>query len=332
MTTTDFDFHALLQPVPRSAVFRMDGYQVWCSTVVRTADGRYHMLFSRWPQRHGHRAWVTHSEVCHAEADHPLGPYAFTGVVLQGSGGDRFDADVVHNPTMLEADGRYYLYYMGNKGNGEFWSHRNNQRIGAAVANHPAGPWRRLEEPVVDVSPGEWDHLMVSNPTAARMPDGRFLMVYKGVGNGPLPKGGPVVLGAAVADHPLGPFRKTAGPIMVNPEHDWSVEDPYIWFQGDRFWALVKDFQGYFAGAGKSSVALFCSRDGADWKPAARPFAFKREIRWEDGTVQQVNALERPQLLLERGEPAVLFCAVAEDDERETTCNVHIPLKRSERR
>ena len=51
---------------------------------------------------------------------------------------------ITHNPTVIRARGKYYLYYMGNTGDGSFWSHRNNQRIGVAVADKPEGPWRDL--------------------------------------------------------------------------------------------------------------------------------------------------------------------------------------------
>ncbi|MEK4235532.1 hypothetical protein [Paenibacillus sp. FSL H7-0714] len=133
------NFQTTLLPVPRHAVFRMEEYQVWCSTVVKISDGEYLMLYSRWPQELGYDAWVTHSEVCYATASDPLGPFTFQSVALQGSGGVCWDTDVIHNPTLLEVDGKYYLYYTGNRGNGEYWTHRNNQRIGVAVADHPCG-------------------------------------------------------------------------------------------------------------------------------------------------------------------------------------------------
>ena len=92
---------------------------------------------------------------------------------------------------------------MGNRGNGEWWNHRNNQRIGCAVTSDPEGEWRRKEEPVIDVSSRGFDSLMTSNPTVTQMPDGRVLAVYKGVSKeGELPKGGPVICGVAIAEHP----------------------------------------------------------------------------------------------------------------------------------
>ena len=47
---------------------------------------------------------------------------------------------------------------------------------------------------------------MTSNPSCTQGSDGRFYLMYKGVGAGLMPKGGKVLAGIAVADNPLGPF------------------------------------------------------------------------------------------------------------------------------
>jgi hypothetical protein len=321
----NLDFNALLLPAPRSGVFRMDGWMVWCGSLIKRG-AEYYLYFSRWPASFGHQGWVTNSEIAYAVGRDLFGPFEYRGTVLAGAGGDSWDADVTHNPVVLEADGAYYLYYMGNRGNGSYWSHRNNQRIGVAVATSPEGPWIRSESPLVDVSPGSWDHLMVSNPTVARGGDGLFYMIYKGVGDGPLPKGGAVVLGLAVAEHPTGPFRKIAGPLLANPEHPWSLEDPFLWHDGERFLLLAKDFQGFFTGRGPSTVALFESMDAVDWKAAANAFAFDRCIKWEDGEMQSVDALERPFIYFENGTAAALLCAVGIGPDRADSFNVRIPL------
>lgn len=337
------NFQAMLRPVPRTAAFRStDEYLVWCGSLIEH-EGRYYLLYSRWPRSQGHFAWVTCSEIACAVSDDPLGPFEDLGVVLAGRGGDRWDASTVHNPTVVRANGKYYLYYMGNRGpasytakpsgeHPEWWAYRNNQRVGVAEADHPAGPWRRFDKPILDVSPGSFDHLVTSNPTVAQGDDGRMYMVYKAVGDGPMPKGGAVICGVAVADDPLGPFVKMPEPIMVNPDNGWSVEDPFIWRQNGRFYALVKDFQGYFTGRGVGTVALFESLDGVGWAPAAEPFAFAREICWEDGETERLDCLERPQLLFREGKPAVLACAASPlgDPSREQSFIVFIPLKATE--
>lgn len=320
------NFNKLILPAPKSAAFKMDDYIVWCGTMVQHDDGLYYLLFSRWPKASGFHSWVICSEVGYAVSKSPLGPFEFKGIALKGSGGDNWDADCIHNPTVIRYKDKYYMYYMGNKGNGEGWNHRNNQRIGVAVADHPAGPWKHSEKPVIDVTIGSYDHLMTSNPTATITSEGEILMIYKAVGEGPLPVGGRVICGVAKAKHPLGPFIKHSKPIMVNPENNWSVEDPYIWYQEDRYYCLVKDFQGYFTGRGKNTVALFESFDGFEWLPSEYPYAFGLQIKWDDGVVESVLRLERPQILLENGKPIVLMCATTKQDDGLDAFNVQIPL------
>ena len=333
------DFRQVMMPVPRTAVFQMDGYLVWCGTITRADDGLYYLLFSRWPAEYGHYAWVTHSEVACAVSDSPLGPFRFLRVVLGGRGGDHWDATTVHNPTVIRADGKYYLYYMGTRGVSTFsgkpsmedpnwWEYRNNQRVGVAVADHPAGPWQRFDRPCLDVTPGSFDHLATNNPSVTRGPNGYFLMVYKAIADGPMPRGGGVVCGVAIARNPLGPFVKQPMPIMVNPEEGWSVEDPFIWYQDDRFLALVKDFHGYYTKHGKHTVALFSSADGVNWSVAEHPYAFGLSLMWADGERQGLLCLERPQVLIEDGRPTVLSCAAVADTDTEKAHSfiVHIPL------
>ena len=333
------NFNKLIMKVPKHSIFKMEGYLVWCGTLVKGDDELYYLYFSRWPKSLGHYAWVTNSEVAYATSDNPLGPFEFKGIAISGSGGDNWDATTIHNPTVIKIGSKYYMYCMGTKGKSTFegkpsmkdsnwWEYRNNQRVGVAVADKPGGPWTRYEKPCIDVTNGSFDALLTSNPTAAQGPDGRIYMVYKAASDGPRPIGGSVICGVAIADNPLGPFVKQPEPIMVNPIEGWSVEDPFIWYQGDRFYALVKDFQGYFTKQGKHTVALFEAMDGINWVPSEYPFAFDREFTWEDGTPQKLVSLERPQLYIEEGIPKVLCCAAAIDEIKEDSFNVQIPLNK----
>ena len=107
-----------------------------------------------------------------------------------------------------------------------------------------------------------------------------------------------MICGIAIAEHPEGPFVKQPQPVMVNPENEWSVEDPFLWYQKDRFYALVKDFQGYFTGHEDGSVALFESENGVNWNPAEHPLAFDKTITWIGKGKTKMQSLERPQLCL----------------------------------
>ncbi len=340
------NFSAGMYPVSHASVFDMEkeGFHVWCGTMTRGDDGKYYLYFSFWPKKFGHDAWVTHSQVGYAVSDRPAGPFRYAGIALSGSGGNGWDRDVIHNPSVIKFKGKYYLYYMGNYGNGTFWDHRNHQRIGVAWAERPEGPWHRSEKPLIDVTPGAFDGLCTNNPTVSWDREDHFVMVYKAVSpDGPMPKGGAVTCGMAEADNPLGPFKRHPEPVMQNinakpaanaaaradeatPEADWSVEDPYIWYQDGCFRALAKDFHGNFTKAGPNTMALLHSQDGIHWEEdAEHPLAFRREIRWTDGTVTPLDRMERPQLWLdENGIPRVLLCACMPDTGTQDCFNVQI--------
>jgi hypothetical protein len=321
------------QPVPARARFSHPDYHIWCGSMVRDSEGICHLFYSRWPRTAGFNAWVTHSEIAHATATSPLGPYAHRDVALSARGPQFWDGLCTHNPTVLHHEGRYYLYYMGNTGDGKpaappdilNWTHRNNQRIGLAVANHPSGPWRRSDVPLLDTSadPSASDSLVVNNPAVTPRPDGGFLMTYKAVGKRcPMPHGGPVVHRVALADRPEGPFFKQPEPVFTCGDDMFPAEDPFIWFQGGQYLAILKDMQGAFTDAGRSLV-LFESPDGLHWRQADPCLVSDRTVLFEDGTSKQFDFLERPQIFFEAGKPSVLFCAAKDGDK---TCNIHIPL------
>lgn len=135
-------------------------------------------------------------------------------------------------------------------------------------------------------------------------------MIYKGVGREkPLPAGGPVVCGMAFADSPEGPFCKNGIPVMKNPQHPWSVEDPFLFVENQRLFALVKDFRGYFTGTGSTSLALFESPDAVDFVPTAHPLAMELKLPMQGGD-RPVRRLERPQIYFENGIPKALLLAV----------------------
>ena len=57
----ELDLAARLRPLPHHARFQMPGYHVWCGTLCRGPEGRYYLLFSRWPEATEFKGWVTHS-------------------------------------------------------------------------------------------------------------------------------------------------------------------------------------------------------------------------------------------------------------------------------
>jgi len=331
MSESSLDFSTMIQPVPRRARFANPDFYIWGASMVQGDDGRCHLYYSRWRRELGFSAWVTHSEIAHAVAEQPLGPYTHRDVALPPRGAEFWDGLCTHNPTVHRFGGKYYLYHMGNTGDwvnlkGLNWTHRNQQRIGVAVADSPDGPWQRFPTPVIDVTPGFHNALCCANPSVTQRPDGSYLMVYKAVNNqGTMPFGGPVFHIAATAESPVGPFVKHPDPVFVKAGVHFAAEDPYIWRGDDRYWAIVKDNAGHFTDAGKSLV-LFESPDGLAWRLAEHPLVSTIQITGPDGQVEKLHSLERPQLWLDHGVPAVLFCAVADDSHCDHSYNVAIPL------
>ncbi|MEM6393274.1 MAG: glycoside hydrolase family protein [Planctomycetota bacterium] len=322
-----------LLPVPRHAQFSDPDFYIWGASMTRTPDGTCHLLYARWPRSAGHDAWVTESEIAHATADDPLGPYTHQSVVLPARGNDHWDARCTHNPTVCHFNDQYFLYYMGTFGDDlpdprdKYWDHRNHQRIGVAVADHPAGPWQRFDQPLINCTPGTHAGMCCANPSVTQRPDGSFLMIYKAVGDqNPPPKFGPVVHLAALADSPTGPFMTLPDPIFTAENSDFPAEDPFIWVQDGTYHAIVKDMNGSFTPHGMALVA-FTSPDGLNWSPADEPFLTTPQITWTDGQTQTLGHLERPQLYLEDGQPKVLFCAADDTHpDRPHSFNLHIPL------
>ncbi len=333
----ELDFSKLVMPAPLSARLADDDYYIWCGAPVRGDEGRYHLYYSRWPRRLGHNAWVTHSEIAHAVAARPLGPYKHRDVALPARGKEFWDGHCTHNPNIIRYGKLYCLYYMGNTGDGKAmlqlnYTHRNHQRIGVAVSDHPNGPWKRMDQPAIDATPDKaaFDSLMAANPGAAPRPGGGVLLVYKGVIDDGSPHGGRVRYGVATASEPQGKYTRAPGTIFDAKDggKEWMLaEDPYIWRARDRYYALTRDVVGKFSGA-NGGIALFESRDGFAWQSAAHPKVLGRGFEWADGS-RYDGQLERPALLFEGDTPVALFGAVdlKKGSSREHAFNVHIPLR-----
>ncbi|MDV7185893.1 glycoside hydrolase family protein [Lutibacter sp. TH_r2] len=336
---TKENFQIELGTVALKSKFENDSISIWGGSITKGNDGLYHMFYSRWKKDLGW-VWETHSEIAHAVSESPFGPFKHKDIALEIRDAKLWDGLCTHNPTVHKFGDKYYLYYMGNTGDGKIYSkpgkiklnpvHRNNQRIGVAVADSPNGPWKRFGKPLIDVSKDSTslDALMTSNPSITQKPDGGYLMVYKAVSKKkPGIWGGPVVHCVATSDNPTGPFVKYDKPVFTAEGHNFPAEDPFIWYQDGKYRAIVKDMHGAFTDAGRALV-LFESIDGFDWKLSQNALVSTLQIKWEDGTVQKVDHLERPQLYLENGKPKVLVCASDIKNEQGVlqSFNVQIPI------
>lgn len=334
-----------LLPAPKSGGFRMEDYFIWCGSVILGEDGRYHMFASRWKKELGFGwNWLFNCEIVRASSDTPEGPYAFEEVIFQRRERCYFDALNQHNPSIRYWNGTYYLYYFGATYGGpipkyadEITSERaievwNNKRIGLATAKSVFGPWTRPDEPLLEPrKPGHWDCTITTNPSAAILPDGTTYMMYKSreYANSTLQ------LGVAWAPRPEGPYERLSDePVFRFSNPDFHVEDPFLWYDDGKFYALLKDdFKNNCGGiTGEWGAGVLATSDDCiNWSIDPEPKAYSRSVKWDDGSVTMQNCLERPNLLFQEGRPTHLFLATGGGTQPyvfEESWNMVIPLRK----
>lgn len=339
---------ARLGRIPVGGGFRQDDYWVWGSSVVRGPDGHYHMFASRIPRALPfHPGWMVASEIVRAEASVPEGPYTFREVVLPPRGAEYWDGRSTHNPRVLQAHGRYYLFYMGSThplpepdpagltARGSAWSvvARANKRIGVAVSDDPRGPWRRCDAPALPTRPGTFYSFLTSNPTPAIGPDGACRLVFKARAyRGDVH--GPMTIGLALSEDPCGPYRVLGDAPVIDFDRVGEVEDPCLWHDADGYHMLAKDQHGGITGERGAGVLLH-SDDACDWRLDAEPKAYSRTVTWDDGTVEHLGNLERCSILRDAdGRVSHLFFALWQGSEdfsrpsdRSVARNICLPLR-----
>lgn len=313
----------------------MQDYWVWCGSVIRGEDRRYHMFASRWPKSLPFWAgYAVASEVVRSVADTPVGPYEFQEVVLPARGPQFWDGRMTHNPTIHKHGDTWLLYYIGSTHDGpvptgaalladrsiahESWS---RICIGLATAKSVTGPWVRRDEPILAQAEDSWETSIVTNPAPCVHDDGSVLLIYR------TSSGGRLALAAARAEQPDGPYCRTG---QVTPFNDADfTEDPFIWRTDDGYEMLAKDMLGGLTGEKHAGVHAH-SEDGLNWRLADSPKAYSRTVLWSDGASTTLGCLERPQLLIEHGVATHLFCAAADGpggfDHASNTWNQVIPL------
>ncbi|WP_029279837.1 glycoside hydrolase family protein [Pedobacter borealis] len=316
-----------LLPISQQNIFKVEGYYSWCPSIIKTGDGKYHMFYSRWKKQYGFSGWLTFSEIAHATADQPAGPWKDLGVVLTARGKGYWDAINMHNPRIHYFDGKYYLYYisthMDNElygdstliENARLWSKspnwmllRNNQRTGVAVSKSINGPWKRLNQPIIE--PSGPISLLTVNPTITKGADGHYYLIVKG---DRIKGGGARNQALAIGKTPTGPFIMQPKPVI-----DYmNTEDMAMWYDTKR-----KYYYSVFHN--DNIIYMVSSPDGINWQRATEFEILKPDILMADGSRFKPLELQRPFLYQENGIPLVL--AVATRDKNDSYL-FFIPIK-----
>lgn len=303
------DFARRLKPLGR--ILELDGYFVWgCSPIV-APDGKIHVFFSRWTSKKGMGGWINSSEIAHAVADRPEGPYSDIETILAPRGEGFWDGTSCHNPHIQLVDEKYCLFYMGNS-NGK----TNTKRIGLATADSLAGPWKRSDKPVIEVGEtGAWDDHCTSNPSFLKHPNGQYWLYFKSWNTyeydypeNPAIRGNRKY-GLAIADKPEGPYVKYSG----NPIVDYSkygnnrqLEDGNVFVVDGRFYMLARDMGRFDHEVG----IILESEDGIRWsEPKISYFGYSHYMKQPPApsNLKKYGRFERPQILMQHGKPTHLF-------------------------
>jgi len=295
-----------LRPLGRIMDLTDGGWTVWDNSPIWGDDGLVHQFSCRWlpddPERPD-QTWFLGSQVVHAVAERPEGPYTIRDVVLDTDGSDRaWDSSGVINPKIYRLrDRRYVLAYTGCTA-----SRHDTQAIGLLVADSLDGPWTRLADDAPLIAPAAdrsgVDGYICNNPALLEHPDGGLWLYYKardvsGFRDDGSPIAGGMRICLATAERLEGPYTKHPANPLINP-HPALFEDPYVWHQDGAFWLLASDMTVKSHGG-----LLFRSADGIAW---GEPVVAYPEAQSFTGHSKQ--RLEEPNLLFgPDGRPTHLF-------------------------
>lgn len=284
------------------------GYYYWDGTIIRAADGTFHLFADRWPGSQGFNPGWTGSDPIHAVGGmNALGPYTDKGYVYtDGSFGS--DPHHGHNSQVVAlADGTYALIV--------------SEVVPFTIftASSLDGPWTPCSGAPgagLSVPPGFGGNTnFASNVSLVVRPDGNFEIIQRH-GLIALSTGG--ICGPYKAQEPTNTYPSDEaipsqyrasiypnrqkhldpmGPSTVESTYTLA-EDPVIWFSGGQFHVLY-DYPGDRVGY------HLTSSDGIhDWTDrglAYDPRYAQQIFSYTDGTVDHWYKMERPGVVLENG-------------------------------
>ena len=265
-----------LRPARRGSGFSMDGWFVWCGSVLHE-NGRFYLFASRWPEETGFPSgYMTHSEIVLAETDSLDRPFCYVKTLLPGRGDRHWDGAMTHNPFIMKINGEYVLFYIGTSDGSA-----KNRAIGYARAKTIDGEWTRSEQPL-DLPPD------ANNPALIVRDDGSVLLYFRD---------GRLRVSVAEAARFDGPYTVLAEDIFPKGR----VEDMFVYRTLDGYEMIAEDDGGAYTGLKKGGV-LFRSPDGIHWDDQHPEPAYGFDVAYEDGASITLQRRERPMLLTDNGQ------------------------------
>lgn len=305
----DESFQYRIEEGDKDNVSEESGFFQWGGSVVEH-EGTYYMLGNKWVNTDGFNGWVHDNRIYVGSSANKLGPFSLvTEISILRS--QAWAANMVTNPYLMKDGSNFILYYVGTNYTVRSYpvvssQARNNQKIGAAIATHPAGPWTpSTNNPILSPSASDWDQNLVNNPVGYKDSNGDINLVYKSDLNG---TPNDLRLGRVKLTTWEGPVtdRSTASP---NFGLDVFAEDPTIWEEDGRHWAIFKAMDSEVVPVGHGILAV-SDDGGATFRLALGEHAYSLTINWNDATSNNYSKIERPFVLVESGVATALFTAV----------------------
>lgn len=158
------------------------------------------------------------------------------GESLARGGVGAWDEQSVFTPSILVAEGKYWLYFttvpkpFTNEGD-----RVTKSAIGLAVSDSPDGPWKKFPEPILrctdDVT--QFDSMRVDDACLIKR-DGAYWMYYKGRRWDDTPAN--TMMGVAIAQKPAGPYvRHPANPVVR------GGHEVLVWPRGSGVMAMLNN-------------------------------------------------------------------------------------------
>lgn len=284
------------------------GFTIWGTSPVMGNDGKVHLFVARWPcELKVDPGWRSHSEIAHYVGDGPEGPFVFSDIAISGTGSESWDKYGAHNPTIHMVGGKFILIYIANN-NFRQPPHPSNQKIGMAIADSPYGPWSKVGNDGLLLSPPQnekyWNFNSnngVNNPALLKHPDGGFFLYFKSEES---------KMGLAIAENIEGPYVQLPFPVTSN---SMSIEDGYAFIYKGKIALITTDNHGIIEEGGG---LLWTSKDGIHFDTLEQGFNHINDYTDIDFSKVAVHygpgkgkyaKFERPQMLLINGEPSYMY-------------------------
>ncbi len=285
-------YYYKLKPAADGTGFKMDGYYIWCGSVIKE-DDYYYLFAARWKKEHTFPdGYMTNSEIVLAGTDDLNKPFKYIKTIISKRDGNYWDSMMAHNPYIIKIDNEYVLYYIGSP-DGKF----ETRTIGYATSLSLDGEWKRCDTPI-KLPPD------ANNPCVINTEE-NGLMLYFRDGN--------LRVSVAKAERYDGEYTVVRDSIFQKGK----IEDMFVYNDGTEYIMIAEDNDGVYTGLSKGGVR-FTSPNGLDWDDSNAVAAYGFDIEYTSGAKELLQRRERPMILFDDDKQYLFTTAKANGADRLT--------------